>query len=908
MKTELPVKSARWSRRCGRLVIGMTALALAGAVQAATYYGRGDAANGCKNGNMSSPNIKWYSDVSCADQYLVDPQPQPLQVGDGSTYVFKTSLKFEFGPTFANGTHVEMGDKNGAFAFEPNCNSTTWNLPDCTLYGFIYRPNWASGGKFNGNYKVVKTAQPIIFGANSLPTGRTYGEDLSGTFTGEADAVISFDVVFGDVQAGGVCQSVISGDFSGYKGKFETRVPNRTPTGEGRLSLELNSASAFGDRGAPCTDAVTLRHAAHLSLTDDVVQSAERGITFALSSTQYAALRAESGKSWTLTAPTCGADGTLRKAGAGTVTLAGNMSVTNLEVTAGTLVFGKGSTFTPGSKLTVRAGAQVLVQRSAGLSDFASVVCEEGGEIVHAVPYSAATRTATPLEISAAEAALLAWPMRVRLTEKLALPVNAATNFCVIKFAADCSRNFAPEDFILVDSQTCGLPAVSFTLEPDGEGRTCVLLNQKPCIGQIGQRWGMASRSVSGGTEYIWTDHEKEHAGADYYTLKELGSYNGGRILDGSNIPGTWTFAGDSVTIAGTNNANQSINDYCENLLVNDLRLGAFSQLIFIRASGGTSLSGGVRDRTVSGSLTILDSAALGSEASFVINNCHPDREDLNRISASLHGCGTLRFGTWTASTFERPHKWDIYGDNSDFKGRICFNADNAGHYMMYCATNGCNFGGAPDAFLADAVRIAPISWLKSATNAVVQADRSLVADVPNRGWTVTYGTLRAPAGVTFTLKSPLTVANELIKDGAGTLALGCASTGDGKPFAVKEGYLMPLTDTCCAPFAVTFADGAGIELDAEATGAVTGTGLVAKSIVLAGKLKATIRNWKTAGAVDVKRAILTVPSTTQDLSDKIELVGRGAVKVLSKATDPESGTTTYFATFSKSGAAIILQ
>ena len=39
------------------------------------------------------------------------------------------------------------------------------------------------------------------------------------------------------------------------------------------------------------------------------------------------------------------------------------------------------------------------------------------------------------------------------------------------------------------------------------------MLNVRAAIGQTGQRWGQASRSVSGGTEYTWSDHQKEHGG-----------------------------------------------------------------------------------------------------------------------------------------------------------------------------------------------------------------------------------------------------------------------------------------------------------------------------------------------------------------------------------------------------------
>ena len=256
----------------------------------------------------------------------------------------------------------------------------------------------------------------------------------------------------------------------------------------------------------------------------------------------------------------------------------------------------------------------------------------------------------------------------------------------------------------------------------------------------------------------------------------------------------------------------------------------------------------------------------------------------------------------------ETPHQVRIYGANTNFAGRFFFYSDAVGRHMLFSATNGLNFGGAPAEPVADAVRIAPISSVTDPKVIVVQADESLVADEPNRGWTVTAGTLRAPEDVVFTLKSPLTVVTRLVKDGAGTLALGCATTGDGKAFDVAEGWLMPLTSTCCAPLSVTFADGAGIALDALVEGEVRRTGLVAQSIALAGTVRATIRNWEDCGEPVVRRAILTVPSSTENLKDRIELVGGRATKRVLAVTDETAGTTTYFAEFSVGGTTVLLR
>lgn len=150
-----------------------------------------------------------------------------------------------------------------------------------------------------------------------------------------------------------------------------------------------------------------------------------------------------------------------------------------------------------------------------------------------------------------------------------------------------------------------------------------------------------------------------------------------------------------------------------------------------------------------------------------------------------------------------------------------------------------------------------------------------------------------------------------LSKDGAGTLALGGAVSADGKPLQVDEGFVQPVNVTSYAGFDVTFADGAGIALDAALSDTdLIAKGLAVKSVALAegGRLKVELRNWKPLAVRDgsVKRAILTVPAETPDLTDSIELLGKGAVRELSHET--EDGVTTYFATYSQSGMTIFVR
>ena len=78
--------------------------------------------------------------------------------------------------------------------------------------------------------------------------------------------------------------------------------------------------------------------------------------------------------------------------------------------------------------------------------------------------------------------------------------------------------------------------------------------------------------------------------------------------------------------------------------------------------------------------------------------------------------------------------------------------------------------------------------------------------------------------------------------------------------------------------------------------------------VALEGSIRATIRNWEDCGEAVVRRAILTVPSSAENLKDRIELVGGRASKRLLAVADETAGTTTYFAEFSIGGTTILFR
>ena len=226
----------------------------------------------------------------------------------------------------------------------------------------------------------MTTTSTIQFAPVNINTGGARGWNLAGTYTAASDVDIRLSMTFSSASDGsGIGFLALTGDFSSFKGRFRMveTVPNMGDN-VGYFECRLQSPTALGDTSYPRTDAVTLKHRAHLVMTDDVVQDGTRGITLDLSSGQFACLNAAAGKQWTLKAPLYGSTGTLKKVGAGTVVLAGPVEVEDIVITNGTLVVAPGATFSDDAHITVKAGGK-LVSR-VGTNMPVSYTLEEGGE------------------------------------------------------------------------------------------------------------------------------------------------------------------------------------------------------------------------------------------------------------------------------------------------------------------------------------------------------------------------------------------------------------------------------------------------------------------------------------------------------------------------------------------------
>lgn len=876
----------------------MGAIVLAGGIIPAsggtTYY----SGKGTANGGLSTA-VKWYTDESRT--VAADPQPTPT-ANDGNTYVFIESMKMDTGATFPEGTHVCFGtDGNeigtSARQYYPNCSSGTWTVPDGTVYGLTFVPNWNASGQFLGNYRLVKTTMPIVFGSSALQDGRTYGMYLAGKFTGESDVLIAVTIVsYGGGTGTGISRTVFNGDFSGYKGKFAA-----SSVSKGINLLWFASATSMGDPDTPFTDAVTLRNNARLRIDEVVTQTSARGITLDLSSGQSAYLYAPANVSWTLRAPVYGGSvGTLVKTEAGTVTLAGSLEAKNILVEAGTLVVDTTASFAAGTVITVAPGAKLVNKTISAAIPNVTVVVQDGGTYVYdtltAIPFDGTD--VTPLDctgMTVTELSVLSRPIPVGLSQAIPLPFSETNRWAIATF--DAARGLSAADFTDVTAKSFHRLPTTWLETATENGVTTLYLVARPAVeyrpntSSLGQRMGTASH---------WTDGQLPHAGKDYFSRQGL-SYN--RTGDGSNIA-SFNFNGESLTVNG------GIGAYAQNFFATELRLRADNELLVAHGNQNVYWPRIFRGRYD------IDETCTDSQPAKVSIDTKTTFADLR---VEFVGSGTFRVNTGVKSAEDGGYGiFPLYlsGMSTNFTGRFDFTTFGSTSFMDLYVTNGAAFGGPLPAYSADAVRLRPPSTeIDHLVSITAMADTTV--DAANRGWHMTSGTLGASNGVTFVFSPPtLTVTTKLCKTGGGTLAMGCDTIGAGTAFAVEEGYVKALSAGCCTNLNLAVTEGAGIKADLAPTDeTVAAKGLIAKSILPAeaGGTILVAPDIPQDFAMPPKFSVVacTVPAEQADLTDALRAayVSKYTGRIEKDAeTFASEGLVTYSATWTKTGFTVIFR
>ena len=781
----------------------------------------------------------------------------------------------------------------------------TLTFPQLTIYTGTFMANSedARGAILKGNCTFVKTSQSIDFGSTYVTGIR--GWDLAGTFTAESDVTLNLYMSFGSGHDGtGVGFFTCSGDFSAFKGRMfmSGKVPNQGGNA-GHYEVRLTSPTALGDTSYPRTDALTLKHRAHLIMTDDVVQDGTRGITLDLQDGDFACLDAAADTAWTLKAPLYGSTGTLKKVGAGTVTLAGPVEAEDIVVTNGTLVVAPGATFSDDAHITVKAGGK-LVSR-VGTNMPVSYTLEEGGEFAFdfTVPYE--NGETTPLDctdMTAADYGLQTKPIDVSLSQTMTLPINATNRLALVRF--DAAVGVEAGDFVDVTAKTFDRLPTTWLETETADGTTTLYLVARPAL----QYRNNSGNSLS--TAANWSDGQAPHGGADYYSdsvnLSSTRTGGGGAIA-------SFDFGGETLTLA------RGVWDYAQDFYVPELRLRGGSPMTVNHASSNVDgvfvYSPNYWPRILRGTYEISTSATDANPASIVLDM----RTKYADLRQTLVGTGSLRISTEVRAEEDGGQGlFPVYftGANGDFGGRLCVTTVHSKAVMDMYVTNGLAFGGPLPTFSANAVRILPMSkTMDGAVSITAMADTTV--DAANRGWYMTSGTLGASNGVTFVFAPPrLSVTTKLCKTGGGTLALGCDTVGGGRTFAVKEGYVKALSAGCCTNLNLTVTEGAGIKADlAPADATVAAKGLIAKSILSAeaGGTILVAPDIPQDFAMPPKFSVVacTVPAEQADLTDALRAayVSKYTGRIEKDAeTFASEGLVTYSATWTKTGFTVIFR
>ena len=777
----------------------------------------------------------------------------------------------------------------------------TLTVPQMTVFcgDFMANSDHANGTTLKGNCTFVKTTRSIDFGATYVSSIR--GWNLAGTYVAEPDVTVNTYMSFATGSAGtGVGFFTCSGDFSAFKGRMfmSGKVPD-VGDNVGYFEVRLTSPTALGDTTYPRTDALTLKHRAHLIMTDAVVQDGTRGITLDLANGEFACLSAAANEAWTLKAPLYGSAGTLKKVGTGTVTLAGPVGIADIVVTNGTLVVAPGATFPANAHVTVKAGGK-LVSR-VGTNMPVSYSLEEGGEFAFdfTVPYeNGETAALDCMDMTAADYGLQTKPIDVSLSQKMTLPINATNRLALVRFAA--ALGVEASDFVDMTTKTFDRLPTTWLETETVDGTNTLYLVARPAI-----RYTRAGSDNSLGTAGNWSDATAPHAGADYYSdtinISSTRTGGGGAIA-------SFDFGGETLTL------KNGLWDYAQDFYMKELRLlGGSPVTVWHSSNPTTGYSPNYWPRILRGTYEISTSATDANPASIVLDI----RTKYADLQQTLVGTGSLRISTEVRAEEDGGQGlFPVYfsGMNGDFGGRLCVTTVNAKAVMDMYVTNGLAFGGPLPTYSANAVRLLPMSTaMDGAVSITAMADTTVNA--ANRGWYMTSGTLGASNGVTFVFSPPtLAVTTKLCKTGGGTLALGCDTVGGGRTFAVKEGYVKALSAGCCTNLNLTVSAGAGIKADlAPSDATVAAKGLIAKSILPAeegGTILAAV-DMPEGDEPKFSAVICTVPSTQADLSTTLVAAPlrhyKGRIEKDSE-TYASEGLVTYTATWVKAGFTVLLR
>ena len=331
------------------------------------------------------------------------------------------------------------------------------------------------------------------------------------------------------------------------------------------------------------------------------------------------------------------------------------------------------------------------------------------------------------------------------------------------------------------------------------------------------------STKTADGTDYYWNNEtnpadDPESSGKCYMSRNAIYTPNVGSTF--------YTFPGKSLFMssAGLCGLNASLGFACDELILHNAE---------IRMASTGGLDSSRRDENgnaykvwkVRGGIRVTGSNSL---------TCYGVGEMI-RIEAEVEGNGDIKATTVNSSSsyLNDAGVHEFSALNTNFLGKVTVTAvDNTTKYadlgivvpnwqqhVRLFVSDERNLGGARDTFAWDALYIDQYSEL-------VPLNDVTFTDGWNRGIAIgNIGRMNVTNGLTLTIRRPLNVNGNLVKNGGGTLALGGTLTFGGSAqsttptaganlLTVMGGFVKPLATNAFDGLAITFTNNAALKLD----------------------------------------------------------------------------------------------
>ena len=493
-------------------------------------------------------------------------------------------------------------------------------------------------------------------------------------------------------------------------------------------------------------------------------------------------------------------NGTISKVGSGSFGLQGPCGA-HLQLTEGTTY--------------LQTGANVSAAGSYTATDCTVSLCN--ADVTATLNNATFSNTTLTVPIRVANYAITASPkirlggtldFRTPLKLKLepdnwqALYLNEQTNLVLFVVDANASRRLAAEDFTIdLSAPYQGLPVEGIVTSVDEEtGDQTVALRLRS---HIPNRFNYAEM----GNATHWWNQQPLSPDLDYLATSVTPNQNM-TFRTGGDDARDYTFPGRSLTLFSPNHDLGSFGavfiDKQAVFRCGDLRAYDNTQIQFAGYWGKPvpqELAGQMQVHTT-------DAGIFELAGGYVVT-----------VSADISGEGCIRVKDCVTNSFT--------GANGAYRGSL----EVAPGSTTFRVADETNLGGAPAAFLADALSLG--------AGTVFSPLASLVIDDENRGMTVADNVaFVSDAGVTLQISSPLAFAGGTVeKRGEGTLAIGVKpSLAAATTLNVLGGSVQALVANAFSGMAVRFADGAGLvagETEADFTEtAVTAEGAIRLSLV----------------------------------------------------------------------------